>query len=155
MKLLFALLFTITSAHAFFPGFTYSPGNDRWKTCYYGFTQSGGSLASPTECTSGTCGEVVDTCGSATPPAWNTTALYTALTWAAGTWANSSVISCSCSAWDVSISDPKQCRMYFFTADETWSTDASGGYETNIMTTSEAGTQETAYVLVKCTGVSP
>lgn len=130
-------------------------GGGTTKTCFYGFGGGSATLSAPTECTTGTCVEVFDSCSAGSPPSWGSASLYSDLTFASGTWANSVFIKCDCIAYDESSSQGRACHEYFVTGDNTWQTDGSGGYTMNIFTTNEAGTQATAYVQVECTGQAP
>lgn len=125
------------------------------KTCYYSFGGASATLASPTECTTGTCVEVYDSCGTGTPPSLATTALYENLTFAAGTFANSTSVYCKCVAFDISAVTPRVCDPYFDTSDSTWSSNASGGFVINMIGNNTSGTQSTAFVSLKCEGQSP
>lgn len=131
------------------------PGINKPKTCHYAFGGAAATLASPTECTTGTCVEVVDTCG-ATPPAFNTTAgRYDNITFPAGTWANSTFMNCSAQSWDAVSQSPDKCLMTFETSDNSWSSTSTGGYVGNIRCYTAAGVAENAYVSLDCTGESP
>lgn len=137
-----------------FAGVTRSPGNKEKKECNYFFGGVGATLASPTECTSGTCVEVYDSCSAGTPPTWVTTALYQNLTFAAGTWANSSPLDCRCEAFDVTAAAARQCDIYFDTGDSSWSTTSNGGAVINMITLN-SGTQQTTYAKVTCKADAP
>jgi hypothetical protein len=132
-----------------------SPGVTKPKTCYYAFGGASATLASPTECTTGTCVEVYDSCGTGTPPAWSATGVYLNLTFASGTFSNSSPISCKCLSWDTTATAERQCTAYFDTSDNTWATNSSGGYVVNLKTTNAAGTLNDAYTMVECSGQAP
>jgi hypothetical protein len=133
-----------------------APGIAKPKTCYYAFGGASATLASPTECTTGTCVEVVDTCGTATPPQVLTgTGLYDNLTFANGTWSNSSFIHCSCTSYDTTSDEVNQCSPRFVTGDQTWSTTTNGGLVLNLDSSSDSGTGKFSYMSVECTGVAP
>lgn len=132
-----------------------APNVSKPKTCYYSFGGASATLASPTECTTGTCVEVYDSCGAGTPPTWATTALYNNTTFASGTWANSTPVHCSCVAYDVTSSAIRACYNYFVTSANTWSSSASGGLVLNSVASDPAGTGQTAYVQIKCEGQAP
>lgn len=131
-----------------------APGISKPKTCYYAFGQSGATLAAPTECSSGPCGEVYDSCGAITPPAGGT-GLYTDLTIANGTYAASTPLRCDCAAYDTTSTQARDCRPYFITGDQTWSTNSSGGALLNFVSTDTDGIAQTAYVILECTGQAP
>lgn len=132
-----------------------APGITKPKTCYYAFGGASATLASPTECTTGTCVEVYDSCGAITPPAYSATANYTAATIANGTFANSSFIQCSCEAYDTTTSTPKKCSPYFTTGNIQWTTNSSGGAVLNFRTDVIGGGANDSYVSFKCEGAAP
>jgi hypothetical protein len=126
------------------------------KTCYYAFGGASATLASPTECTTGTCVEVSDTCVAGSPPIWDgSVGSYSNITFAAGTFANSTLMSCTCSAFDTTSSGIRPCTVYFVTSDQTWSSTSSGGAVINIYTTNQSGTGFDSYVLLTCIGSAP
>jgi len=131
-----------------------TPGISKPKTCYYAFGGASATLASPTECTTGTCVEVVDTCGTGSAPTWATTALYQNMTFASGTFANSSLVTCSCVAWDLTSGQDRQCDPYF-NGNTGWASNSTGGLNFNLLSTNSAGTQATAYLQIKCEGTAP
>lgn len=130
-------------------------GITKLKTCYYSFGGASATLASPTECTTGTCVEVYDSCGTGTAPTWSTPAYYNAITFAAGTFANSSHIYCSCEAYDVTTNNLRDCRPVFLTGQQSWQTTASGGYSFTVIPIDTANNGVTGYVQVKCEAPSP
>lgn len=132
-----------------------TPGINKIKTCYYAFGGASATLAAPTECTTGTCVEVLDSCGTGAPPSYNATADYRDLTFSSGTWANSSLVSCKCSAWDTTTGTLKECTPYFATSDNSWSSNSSGGYVVSMVTYSQAGTASDGYIQLECDGVAP
>ena len=132
-----------------------APGISRPKTCYYAFGGASATLASPTECTSGTCTEVYDTCGTGTAPTWATVSTYNNLTFAAGTWANSTPLWCDCIAYDATAGATRKCHTWFDTGDTTWATTSSGGAILNILSTDQSGTSQTSVIQVKCEGQAP
>lgn len=125
------------------------------KTCFYAFGGASATLTAPTECTSGTCVEVFDSCGTGSPPAWATTARYLGVTLAAGTFANNSFVQCSCTALDTTTASYTECATGFVTSGSTWAATATGGVNVNIIASDIAGTQQTSYVTMKCTGQAP
>lgn len=131
-----------------------TPGIAKPKTCYYAFGGASATLASPTECTTGTCVEVVDTCGTGSAPTWATTAIYQNMTFASGTFANSSLVTCSCVAWDLTSGQDRQCDPYF-NGNTSWASNSTGGLNFNLLSTNSAGTQATAYLQIKCEGTAP
>lgn len=124
------------------------------KTCVYAFGGTSATLASPTECTSGTCVEVYDSCSAISPPSWVATATYTNIVIANGTYANSVPLMCTCSAFDTNANQPRDCPFYFDTGDSTWSTNSSGGATLNIQSTNQDSAQ-TSYVIFTCVGTAP
>jgi len=133
-----------------------TPGISKPKTCYYAFGGASATLASPTECTTGTCVEVVDTCGTGSPPIWNSVAAYTNMTFANGTFANSSFVRCDCIAYDVTAGTTRKCHPYNNTTDGfTWATDSSGGMKLSVLSTDQGSTSSTSYISLKCEGTAP
>ncbi len=124
------------------------------KTCYYAFGGASATLASPTECTTGTCVEVVDTCGTGSAPTWATTAIYQNITFASGTFANTSLVQCDCVAWDVTTGQDRNCGLYN-NGNTTWASNSSGGLNFNALTYNSAGTQSTSFVQLTCQGIAP
>ena len=135
------------------PSWVTTSGSD--KVCNYFFGGTSATLASPTECTSGTCVEVVDSCSAGTAPTWATVGRYNNLTFASGTWANSSAIFCECEAHDNTNSVPRTCPFVTETGDQTWSTNASGGLVLNMVGYDNGGGEVTIYARVRCTGTAP
>lgn len=132
------------------------PGVSKPKTCYYGFTGVGGTLAAPTECADGTtCEEEYDTCSAMTPPTGNTGPVYNDLTIANGTYANNSWLMCKAVCYDTSSGTERACPFYFVSGDQSWSTNANGGAVLNIKPSSQSGTLNAAYVQVECVGSEP
>lgn len=138
------------------PSVSVAPGVTSPKTCYYAFGGASATLASPVKCTTGTCVEVFDSCGTVLPPTYVATASYQDVTFASGTFANSSFVDCSCKAFDTTSAAPKDCRTYFVTSDHTWSTNSSGGLVLNMYATLQStGAASDSYVTVKCEGRAP
>lgn len=134
-----------------------TPGVTKVKACYYAFGGASSTLTSPTECTSGTCAEIVDTCGTASPPIFAATGLYQSLTFTAGTFAGSSYVKCDCNAYDTTAGDVRSCLPYFRASAQSWASDSSGGYITSFQITNDSATptNQNAYVQVKCEGQAP
>lgn len=132
-----------------------TPGITKPKACYYSFGGASATLAAPTECTTGTCVEVYDSCGTGTPPTWNATALYTGITWAAGTWANNTPVFCTCSAYDTATNTVRYCTPMFTTSNQSWMSSSSGGMVLGTYSMNESGTQLSAYISMKCEGLAP
>jgi hypothetical protein len=126
-----------------------SPGVTKPKVCHYYFGGAAATLASPTECNSGTCVEVYDSCGTGTAPSWATVSEYNNIIFAAGTYASSSPVSCKCQAYDSNTATTRTCDPFFVTSDQSWSSDASGGFTTNLLTSN------TAYIQLRCEGQAP
>lgn len=131
------------------------PGVSKPKTCYYYFGGASATLAAPTECTTGTCVEVYDSCGTGAPPSFTSTGFYSNLTFASGTFATSSPVMCNCTAYDATATTTKDCVPIFETGDQTWSSTSSGGFVTNLITANPAGTVADGYVQVRCEGSAP
>jgi hypothetical protein len=132
-----------------------APGVTSPKACYYAFGGATSTLTAPTKCTTGTCVEVVDSCGTASPPTYSATAAYRAITWANGTFSNSSYIHCTCEAFDTVTATPKKCVPYYATGETTWVTNASGGMVMSVFTSTPTGTSSDSYVTIKCEGRAP
>lgn len=131
------------------------PGVASPKVCYYYFGGGSATLASPTECTTGTCVEVYDSCGAGSPPTKSSTSLYTGLTFASGTFAPNTPVKCDCIAYDTTTATARECDPYFSTGQNSWSSNGSGGYVVNIMGKDQAGAQQTVYAQVECKGQAP
>lgn len=132
-----------------------TPGITKSKTCYYAFGGAASTLASPVECTTGTCVETYDSCLAATPPAFSSTGNYYNLTFANGTFANSSFLDCKCQAYSTTATASRECEMLFDTSDQTWVTTSSGGAVLNFGVTNVAGTASNSYVEFRCEGSAP
>jgi hypothetical protein len=130
------------------------PNVTKPKTCYYAFGGASATLASPTECTTGTCVEVVDTCGTVSAPTWATTAIYQNIIFASGTFANTSLVQCDCVAWDVTTGQDRNCGLYN-NGNTTWASNSTGGLNFNALTYNSAGTQSTSFVQLTCQGIAP
>jgi hypothetical protein len=131
------------------------PGVSKPKQCRYFFGGASATLAAPTECTTGTCIEVYDTCGTGSPPSRTASGIYENVTWASGTWAVDSAIHCNCVGWDTTTATDRACGTYFVTGDDTWKTNSSGGYVSNFTTSSHSGTASDTYMSITCEGVAP
>jgi hypothetical protein len=129
------------------------PNVDKPKTCYYAFGGASATLAAPTECTTGTCVEVYDSCGVFSPPTRSGAGVYTDMVLASGTFSNSSFLDCKCEAYDTTVDTAKLCRFYLAAGDSTWSTNSSGGATLNLATSDAASSD--AYVKLKCEGLAP
>lgn len=129
------------------------PGVTKPKTCYYAFGGASATISSPTACTTGTCVEVWDSCGTGSPPSYNSTGYVNNLTWASGTWANSTMLDCRCTSFNASTGTINQCFPYWETGDDKWASSSAGGYVTNI-NQQNAGAIN-GFVTVSCTGQAP
>lgn len=125
------------------------------KTCRYAFGGAAATLASPTECTTGTCVEVYDSCGAISPPSWAATGTYTNITIANGTFANSTLLECECEGYDATAGPVRECHTYFDTSDQMWSTNSSGGAVINLATYAANGTGADGYVRFTCKAKAP
>lgn len=130
-----------------------APGLVKPKTCFYNFGGASATLAAPTICTTGTCVEVFDSCSAVTPPARAGNGAYDSVVFANGTFKASAPITCHCSAWEAG--DPRDCVLDTDTGIDSWSTNASGGFNTDLNTTTTAGTNRDTYVALQCTGQEP
>jgi len=130
------------------------PGVTKPKTCYYAFGGAAATLASPVVCSTGTCVEVYDSCGTATPPTFGSTGIYNNLTFASGTFANNSFIECKANAFSTSVIT-LEGNMYFDTGDNSWAASATGGAVLNLASVNVAGAVTNAYHVVSCKGVAP
>jgi hypothetical protein len=136
-----------------------APGITKPKTCYYAFGGASATLASPTNCTTGTCVEIFDSCNSGSAPAFSATGVYNTFSFASGTFANSSHINCDCVGYDTTNATPKDCRLSFTTGNVPIITNNSGGLTlSNIYTTqpvSGGNTASNSYVQIRCEGIAP
>jgi hypothetical protein len=132
-----------------------APNTGVLKTCYYAFGGASATLASPTECTTGTCVEVYDSCNAGSAPTWASTSVYNNLTFANGTWANTTPVHCSCGAYDTVAASIRECDLYFDTSDQSWASTSSGGMVLNLYAKTGPAVENTTYINVKCEGVAP
>lgn len=132
-----------------------TPNVNKPKWCHYKFGGAASTLAAPVNCTTGTCIEVDDSCQTGSAPAWATTSLYQNLTFASGTFSNSSPLDCRCTAYNTSAGPTQACQMYFDTGDQTWASNSSGGAVLNIYSSVANGTQSVGYVSLSCKGQAP
>jgi hypothetical protein len=153
------LLLTLNAFASYSPAWVSAPGVTKPKTCYYAFGGASATLASPTICTAGTCVEIYDSCGTGTPPTFSSTGNYAGLTFAAGTFANSSYISCKCAAFSPVNANERSCVLSWATGNNpVISTSASGGYVVTTYTTQQLASSNPAinsYISVECTGKAP
>lgn len=132
-----------------------APGTTNLKTCRYAFGGASASLASPTECTSGTCVEVADSCGAGTPPSRSSAGVYADMTFANGTWANSVFLDCQCEAFSATTNQGRRCNRFYISPDQTWSTNSSGGAVLNLYSTDAATTATDSYYVITCWAAAP
>lgn len=132
-----------------------TPGIAKPKVCYASYGGVSATLASPTLCSIGSCVEVEDTCGAFTPPSFTSTGLYGNLTAANGTFANSSPITCDCSAYSTTTLTATECTVVFKTSNQSWSTNSSGGGIWDIYTYGGSGSVSNSYFRVRCEGTAP
>lgn len=133
-----------------------SPGISKPKICHYAFGGASATLASPTLCTTGTCVETYDSCGTGTAPSFNTTGTYDNITFASGTFSSSSFIDCECKAFSNVTGNGRDCQTYFITGEQTWLTNSSGGLVLNLIAVQSASTTAAnSYVTVTCKGEAP
>lgn len=123
-----------------------APGINKPKTCLMQFGGTG-SAASPTACTTGTCIEYYDSCGTGSAT-FNTTGTYDVV-FASGTFANSTSYECTC----------RTAGSCFFNGAGTnfFQTNASGGFSQRITTGNGTGSLVLGnnYVGIECKGTAP
>lgn len=132
-----------------------TPGVENIKRCYAAYGGSTATLTAPVVCSTGTCVEVYDSCSAFTPPAFSATGTYTNFTVANGTFAASSLVSCTCNAYDAATNNVRRCATYWETGDQSWSSSESGGYVGNVNTTNPGGTGVNTYFIITCEGADP
>lgn len=132
-----------------------SPGITKPKTCHYAFGGAAATLASPTECTTGTCVEMFDSCGAGSAPTFSTTGNYLNITFANGTFSNSSYIDCRCESFDANPITTRECTLFWGTGDQNISTNSSGGYVVNTSSFNDAGTAADSFTKMTCSGSAP
>jgi len=132
-----------------------APGVTNPKTCYYAFGGASATLAAPTNCTTGTCVEVYDSCSSVTPPTRSSAGIYIDTTFSAGVWANSTPLKCDCEYFNTSSGTSGECIRYFVTPDQTWSTSSGGGAVINMISYDNNGTLGDGYIFLSCTAAAP
>ena len=132
-----------------------APGLSKPKTCYYAFGGASATLASPTECAASPCVEVYDSCNAVTPPTRGGAGLYENVTFAAGTFANSTYMHCDCVSFDSTTNTIKECTLTFNTSDQSWQSSSSGGYVTSMYLFDRLGSITDGYVSLFCTGNAP
>jgi hypothetical protein len=131
-----------------------TPGINKIKTCYYKFGGASSTLVAPTNFTTGTATEIEDNCGTGTPPTYAGTGLYANITFASGTFANSSPVHCDCRAFSTTTDVTVRCDPYFITGDNTWASNSSGGYVLNVATYNGSPTVN-SHVTLRCDGYKP
>jgi hypothetical protein len=132
-----------------------TPGVVGEKTCKMAFGGAAATLISPVECSTGTCIEVEDNCGTASPPSYTSAGYYLNATWAAGTWANSTLLDCHCKSYTTGVGGSRECELILETGDQTWASSATGGYVGNSYSTNQAGAANNAYQVITCKGKAP
>lgn len=132
-----------------------SPGISKPKTCHYAFGGSGATLTALAECVTGTCIEVYDSCGTGTPPAFASTGVYTDITFASGTFSNSSHVDCNCTAFSTTTASNRECFLRFITSDNTWASNSSGGFVSNIVSYDRTPSVQNSYIHLTCKGQAP
>lgn len=124
------------------------------KACRYSFGGAGATLTSPTVCSTGTCVEIEDTCGTGTPPAFSATGTYTGLSFASGTWKANVAVSCTCEA-AINSASAYDCRRYYSSA-SPHVTNGTGGLSFNVFATITAPVAAgNTYVTLVCTADAP
>jgi hypothetical protein len=123
------------------------------KTCYYAFGGAG-SLSAPTECTSGTCVEYYDSCGTGAAPSWSTTAFYSSVPWySAGTFAADSPVICTCQGFDATANIIRRCSIY--QNGDSLKAESDGSLDIRLRGDDGATTQSTIFAMLKCEGSAP
>jgi hypothetical protein len=129
-------------------------GINQPKTVVAVFGQSGGSLASPSVCSSGTCGEYYDPAGVWTAPAWSSSGVVNNAAIANGTFSPSTPVMCTCQGFHSSAGGTDICAVSTPTTNVL--SNSSGGLAgIAIVTTTTAAALRDAFSYVKCTGVAP
>jgi hypothetical protein len=124
-----------------------TPGVTKVKACYYAFGGASATLASPTSCTTGTCTELYDTCGTGSV-AFATTGAYT-VTFSSGTFANTVPINCH----ETNANGPNS--VYIAKGPDAVS-NSSGGFSYTYFTYIAGGTTLTnTRGVLKCEGQAP
>jgi hypothetical protein len=132
-----------------------APNIAKPKTCYYAFGGASATLASPTVCAASPCVEVYDSCSAGTAPTRAGSGVYNDLTFANSTWKANTYIHCNCSVWTTTSGTDRECAQSFVTGDNSISTNSSGGYVANFITTTTNGTNSDTYVSIECTADAP
>jgi hypothetical protein len=135
-------------------------GNDfgigrKMKTCQYAFGGASATLASPTVCAASPCVEVFDSCDAGTAPTRSATGTYRDITFSNGLWKPSTVLKCSCSAFQSTAGGDRECNHFFDTSDQTWITNTNGGAVLNYTSSTTSGTLSDTYIIISCTGEAP
>lgn len=122
-----------------------APGISKPKTCYYAFGGAG-SLSSQTLCNSSPCTEYYDSCGAISSIPRSALGDYT-FTFAAGTFAASTFVSCDCVSNQGGVND---CHAY-----STSTSAANGSYGGVAYVTGITGVARDGIVVGYCTGQAP
>ena len=131
-------------------------GVSKPKVCYYDFGGASSTLAAPTVFTTGTAVEIYDSCNAVTPPSWSATGDARGIVFANGTWANSTPVKCTCVSSAGSSAASNECMAnYFITGSDKISSTSSGGFTTNTLSYSSAGSSINSYVSMTCEGSAP
>ena len=125
------------------------------KTCYYAFGGAAATLASPVVCSTGTCVEVFDSCGTGSPPAFSSTGAYTNTTFASGTFANNSFVQCGCVSYASSTNGQLDCLPYWLTGGLGWAANSSGGFVISNYSALPSGAATNSYIALRCEGSAP
>jgi hypothetical protein len=131
-----------------------SPGIVGVKTCHYAFGGASATLASPTVCSTGTCVEVYDSCGTGTPPVFGSTGNYTGFSFASGTFANSTYVDCRCTSFTTSIAG-LLCSTYFNTSGNSWSSNSTGGIALAFASFNTTPAAINSHLTFSCKGQAP
>lgn len=129
----------------------YTPNEDV-KQCRLFFGGGSSTMSSPTECGGSPCVEIYDSCGAVSGITRASAGIY-AITFSNGTWANSSMLDCSCNTTK-SGANGSQCNTYNGGNVELIS-NSSGGGVVNVAVYLPVGTVTDATVRLRCEGIVP
>jgi hypothetical protein len=131
-----------------------TPGRLKVKSCTYAFGGASATMSSPTVCSTGTCVEMYDSCSAGSPPTFAGTGLYSAMSFANGTWRAGSPVTCKCEAF-INSSASYDCRRYYGSTNPIVA-DSNGGISFNVFATiSQPVAAGNTYNILECTGEAP
>jgi hypothetical protein len=133
-----------------------APNTGSIKTCYYAFGGAGATLSNYTACTSGTCVEVLDTCGTGSPPTRSSAGIYAGFSFSAGTYKASSPVKCDCISQNATDNEIRKCSVFKSAGSPlVFLSGSGGGYSTNINVTTMGGTVSDSMTVIECKGFAP